>query len=242
MRRVRDIDKLLEDPQNHDWTWISMNCILTKDQIDKAKDYLDWYWITIHNAFSEEEVRKFIDYIKWDWVTLDFNISQRFLRQIKDYISQWKLLDNLYFTKDFRREITNENYSTLEPKNVGMVNRQIYRMDEEQLSEFVSKKDWDIISEKVWMSTYVVRRFQNHLNWFLLSKERNFPFYFYWQMRYKFDWDALTVDQAPKWKEWAFIRFAHYLNWDIIKTWDRKWSDKFKARFAKRLGLLSKEV
>ena len=238
MKLRKDIDEMLKDPDRHDWDWISMNCDLTKEQIDKAKDHLSWYWITLHNSFSEEEIRKYLDYIEWPWITFRGDITESFLREIADYIPQWKALDNLTFSKDFKREINSESNPVIDATNILRVDRHLCNLSYDEMSEFISKKDWDYISEKVWLSTDSIKRCSKYINWFLLSQHIEFPYDFYWEFRKKFDWTEVTKNFAPKWKEWALTRFAKYIDWEQVKGWDwKKWSKPFKKKFWKRLGL-----
>ena len=229
MYRIKDekFEYYIQHPQKANWEDISKNHDLTKDQIRKAKDYLEWYWITWRNSFTEEEIREFADYLWWDWVNFRHkNVSESFLRQMKVYITKWKFFDYLYLSKDFRREFRiTENNMTLKQFN------------DQEISEFVDGKEWDRLSQSLWITDELLDKFKNRWNWHYLS-QKYWPIRTMWKFRDYWDWHWLTSTCVLKWKEYKIAKFHKYVDWDCIKTWTWKnWSSDFRKRFGKRLGL-----
>lgn len=228
MRACKHFDYYMEHPSEADWEYISANKELTIDQIRQAKDHLNWYWITVHNTFTEDQVRQFADYIYWDWINFKSDkVNETFLREFREYISKWKFLDYIYFSKEFRRQM---DYKDI---NVIIFNQ----FNEDEITEFVDNKKWDEISQKFWITDDFLSKFKHRLNWHILSK-KHWKIETMWKFRNYWDWYNLTSTCVLKWKEYKITKFQKYVDWNVIKGWKWKnWSNDFKKKFGKRLGL-----
>ena len=228
MSRKVNIDSCLTNPST-DWTWISQNRTLTKEDIQKAKDKLDWYWISMRYSFNEEELRKYADYLNWSWVNLSgIRCNETFFREFWDYVKQIHFLDYLYLSKDFRRE-----FKFTDSKEFG-----VYKMNYKDACEFVSGKDWDYISKTyIMMNQEFVQKFKDKVNWFYISKNKRYTIRFLKKFAKYLNWEMITREQVADWKDYKIQLFAKYLDWDEIKTWSwKKHNKSFREKFGKRCG------
>lgn len=229
-RQIYPIQTLIENKDVVDWKWISSKYEFSTQDLKKAQDYLYWDDICYRRKFTLEEMRMFADKINWSWLCYS-NVMARgsFIREFKDYID-FGYFKYLALSTDIRRQFK-EQFGL--PYNVS-------RLAKRELSEFISRKEWDDVSRNIW-SEEAIKYCKDYVNWYIISGRRRYTIQFYWDMREYLDWDVITKEYAPKWKLYAFKKFQKYLNWEEIKTWS--WINKdVKKTFKKRLGIKEEDL
>lgn len=229
-RQVYPIQILIQNADVVDWKWISNRYELSTRDLIKAQNYLYWDELCFRRKFSIEELRLFADRINWSWLGYNEVLNnESFLREFRDYID-FQYMKYLTFPRDVRREFF---------KQIGAPSN-VMRLTQPELSEFISRKEWDDVSRNIW-SERAIKFCKDYLNWHIISNRRRYTIQFYWDMRNYLDWNIITKQYAPKWKLYAFKKFQKYLNWEEIKTW--RWIRKdVKTTFKKRLGVKEEDL
>lgn len=90
-----EINELLETKytsnQDIDWGYISRDCRLEENFIEKYKDRLDWDNISEYQTLSESFIEGHKDLVNWDKISDKQTLSEPFIKKYKDLVSWNKI-------------------------------------------------------------------------------------------------------------------------------------------------------
>lgn len=200
--------------------------------IDHAATYIDWRSLCRNNYIVEEVLIKYKQYItNWDYISKYRNLSDECLINCCDYID-WKYIaipsNRIGRSKLFMIYEIIEGYEHLKYFDFGLIEPDRNELSEDMIRRFQDRVDWGIISAYENLTDEFIREFHYKFNWTALSCANAIPQRLWIEFGHKIDWTQMC--RIPL-QESIIRMFAHVIDLNALCE-TQILSDAFMTEFA----------